>query len=81
MKKGCGGQDQADPRELVLGLGPEERLPSHLGDRTSVSLVLIEFFLQRQRVLHRTNGSQGGAHKYHAPGMRDGNGCVGDVKR
>ena len=34
-----------------------ERVPSHLGDRASVGLVVIELFLHRQRVLHRTNGS------------------------
>lgn len=36
---------------------PEEKVPSHLGDRTSMGLVVIEFFLKRQRVLHCTNGS------------------------
>ena len=45
-----------------------------------MSLVLIVFFLQRQRVLHGTDSPHGSAHKYHAPRMRDGDGRVDDVK-
>lgn len=45
-----------------------------------MGLVLIEFFLQRQRVLHCTDGSHWGAHKHHAPRVWDGNGCVDDIK-
>lgn len=45
-----------------------------------MSLVLIEFFLQRQRVFHGTDSSHGSAHKHHAPGVRDGDGRIDDVK-
>lgn len=45
-----------------------------------MGLVLVEFFLQRQRVLHRTNGSHRGAHEHHVSGVGDDDGCVGDVK-
>lgn len=45
-----------------------------------MSLVLIEFFLQRQGVFHGTDSSHGSAHKHHAPGVRDGDGRIDDVK-
>ena len=63
------------------GSGPLSRGSPHLGDRTGMGLVLVEFFLQRQRVLHCTNGSHRRAHEHHAPGMRDDNRCVGDIER
>lgn len=59
---------------------PEQRVPSYLRDRTRMGLVLIELFLQRQWVLHGTDGPHRGAHKHHAAGVRDDDGCVDDVK-
>lgn len=45
-----------------------------------MSLVLIEFFLQRQGVFHGTDSSHGSAHKHHAPRVGDGDGCIDNVK-
>lgn len=80
MKQVRRGQDQVDLSRAEFGTEPQGNGPPHLGHRTCVSLVLIEFFLQRERVLHCTDGSHRGTHKNHAPGVGDDDGRVDDVK-
>ena len=80
MNQVCHRQDQVDRSRPESGTEPQGNGPPHLGHRTCVGLVLIEFFLQRERVLHGTDGSHRGAHKHHAPGVGDDDGRVGDVK-